>query len=178
MAIPVFCCVAVVAESQVGGKDYIRGDRNGSKWPSQYDHVRLSALFSEHSMQITVEQGGRPAGNPDALLFVFCSPGTGVVGPRYCAGRDELNGSVWLRGAARRIGHNLHSHSRNRRYPGRNNDRQRPDSGNLRSETSEQWGSSGCKADEGWILTHLGETMNGLCESTVWGIASALTVKS
>jgi len=30
----------------------------------------------------------------------------------------------------------------------------------------------------GWILTSLGATMDWLCESTVWGIASALTVKS
>ena len=172
------CLVAAVAESQVGGTDDIRADRNGNKWPSQCDRARLSALFSVRSMQIAVEQGGRPAGNPDALLFVFCSPGNGAVDLRYCAGRDELNGSVWRHGGARRIGHNPHSHSRNRRYRGRSDDRQRPGSGNLRSETSEQWGSSGCKADEGWILTRLGETMNGLCESTVWGIASVLTVKS
>ena len=48
-----------------------------------------------------------------------------------------------------------------------------PDSGNAHIETSGHWGSSACKADEGWILTRPGETMDELCESTVWGVASA-----
>ncbi|MCP5408383.1 MAG: hypothetical protein H6963_03690 [Chromatiaceae bacterium] len=43
----------------------------------------------------------------------------------------------------------------------------------MRSETSWQWGASAGKADEGWNLTRLGETMDWLCESTVWGVASA-----
>jgi len=129
-------------------------------------------------MQTTVEQGGWLAGNPDALLFVFGASGTGAVDPRYCAVLGELNGSVWLLGATRRIAHDRHSHSRNRRYPGRSDDRRRPGSGNVRSEISERWASSVHKADECWILTCLGETMDWLCESTVWGIASALTVKS
>jgi len=60
-------------------------------------------------MQTEVEQGQQPLGNPDALLFVFDAPGTGAVDPRYCAGRGELNGSVWLLGAARRIAHDRRS---------------------------------------------------------------------
>jgi hypothetical protein len=120
----VVCRVAAVAESQVGGTDDIRADRNGSKWPSQCDRARLSALFPVRSMQITVEQGGRLAGNPDALLFVFDVPGTGVVDPRYCAGRDGLNGSVWPPGSARRIGPARRSHLRNRRFRGHSLDRQ------------------------------------------------------
>jgi len=172
-AVLVICRVAAVVESQVGGTNDIHADRNGSKWSPQCDRARLFALFPERSMQTAVEQGGRLVGNPDALLFVFCLPGTGAVDPRCCAGHGGLSGSVWPLGAARRIAHDRHSHSRNRRYRGRSDDRQRPDSGSLRSDTSGHWGSSGCKADEGWILTRLGETMNRLCESTVWGVASA-----
>ncbi|MEA3244126.1 MAG: hypothetical protein U9Q19_11940 [Pseudomonadota bacterium] len=41
-------------------------------------------------------------------------------------------------------------------------------------ETSGHWGSSVRKADEGWILTRPGETIDWLCESTVWGVASVV----
>ncbi len=34
------------------------------------------------------------------------------------------------------------------------------------------------KADEGWIYTCSGATLNRLCESMVWGMASVLTAKS
>ena len=34
------------------------------------------------------------------------------------------------------------------------------------------------RADEGWILTRPGAIMVGLCESTVWGMASVLTLTS
>ena len=74
-------------------------------------------------MQTVVEQGRQPPGNPDALLFVFETPGTGAADLRYCAGHGGLKDSVWLLGAARQIARERRSHSRNRRYRGRSDDR-------------------------------------------------------
>ena len=54
----------------------------------------------------------------------FYSPGTGAVDRRYYAGHGGLNGSAWPLDAARRIAHDPHSHSRNRHYRGRSDDRQ------------------------------------------------------
>ena len=124
-------------------------------------------------MQTVVEQGWQPMGNPDALLFVFGASETGAVDLHSCGGRGELNGSAWPLGEARRIAHDRRSHSRNRRYRDRSDVTHSPGSGNAHSETSGHWGSSAGKADEGWIFTRLGETMDWLCESTVWGVASA-----
>ena len=111
------------AESRVGGRDRIHGDRHGSKAPSQCDRSRLLDDFPGRSMHTAVEQGRASVGNPDALLFLVDAPGTDAGAPHYRAGHGALNRSVWPLGAARRIAPAQHSHSRNRRYRGRSDDR-------------------------------------------------------
>lgn len=101
----------------------MRADRNGNKWPFPCDGAPLPELFSVCSVQIAVKQGRQPLGNPDALLFVFDGPGSGAVDLRCCAGRGGLSNSVWPLGAASRIAPARHSHSRNRHYRGRSDDR-------------------------------------------------------
>jgi hypothetical protein len=68
--------------------------------------------------------------------------------------------------------------ARSRGSPGRTVDRQRPGNDSRHSGTDGHWVSSAQPADERWIMTTPGAKLRWLCESTVGGVASALTVKS
>ena len=65
-ALGVVSRVAGGAESRVGGRDRIDGDRHGSQGPSPCDRVRLLDDCPLRLMPTAVEQAPASVGNPDA----------------------------------------------------------------------------------------------------------------
>jgi hypothetical protein len=164
--------VTVVAESRFAGTGRIHADSGGRKWPLMRRSAWAVALLVVCLMPKAVQQAHAVKRNPDALLFFVDVPGIGVGEGRCDVGRGECHGSVSPLDAATRCVPNRHSPKRNRPDRGRSADTQSPGSGNERSGISGHWATSACGADEGWTLTRPSETMHGLCESTVWGMAS------
>jgi hypothetical protein len=127
---------------------------------------------------VEVEQAPPPRGNPDALLFVFDAPGTGAGVRRWPGDPGESNGNGSRRVEATPGEPVPRNRGRSTRSPDRNLGRQTPDNDRRHSGKAWHWVSSARPADGGWIKTTPGATLAWLCESTVWGVASALTVKS
>jgi hypothetical protein len=129
-------------------------------------------------MRLGVEQAPPAQGNPDALLFVFDVHGTGPAVQRCSGDPGGWSGSEIQRVAQMPCEPAARSRRRSTRYPGRTVDRRRPGNDSRHSGTDERWNPSAQPADEDWIKTASGATLTRLCESTVWGVASAVTDKS
>ena len=129
-------------------------------------------------MRRGVEQAPLSEGNPDALLFVFDAHGTGPDGRRWPGDPGASNSNGIRRVAATPFGPVQRNRGHSRGSPGRTVDRQRPGNGSRHNGTDGHWVSSAQPADERWIMTTPGATLRWLCESTVGGVAPALTVKS
>jgi hypothetical protein len=129
-------------------------------------------------MRRGVEQAPLSEGNPDALLFVFDAHGTGPDGRRWPGDPGASNGNGIRRVAATPFGPVQRNRGHSKDSPGRTVDRQRPGNGSRHNGTDGHWVSSAQPADERWIMTTPGATLRWLCESTVGGVAPALTVKS
>jgi len=112
------------------------------------------------------------------VLFVFDAHGTGPDGRRWPGDPGASNGNGIRRVAATPFGPVQRNRGHSRGSPGRTVDRQRPGNGSRHNGTDGHWVSSAQPADERWIMTTPGATLRWLCESTVGGVAPALTVKS
>jgi len=167
-----------IAESHVARKVRIHTHRHGNELRVWRCGARIPEDFPVGSMRLGVEQAPPPQGNPDALLFVFDAHGTGSDVRRWPGDPGASNGNETRRVAATPCGPVQRSRRRSTGFPGRNVGTGRPGNDSRHSGKDGRSVSSAQSADEGWIKTAPGATLTRLCESTVWGVASAVTVKS
>ena len=112
------------------------------------------------------------------VLFAFDALAIDLGERRWSGDPGGSNGNEIRLGAVRPCGPVQRSRRHSTRFPGRSVGRKRPGNGSWHSDKVERWVSSAQGADEGWIKTASDATLTRLCESTVWGVASAVTVKS